>query len=161
MGKQYDRSAEDLGNIVGLEHVNLQVEDQGLTTLFYISGLGLTRDPYIMTSIDNMWVNVGRSQFHMPTCKPQVVRGHVGIVMPDRESLLQRLAKVKPFLKGTKFACKETNEHVEAGPPWGKVLRVYEPSAKRFGRVSLGIPYVEFAVPVGKADGIARFYREI
>lgn len=43
-GKQYDRSAEDLGNIVGLEHVNLQVEDQGLTTLFYISGLGLTRD---------------------------------------------------------------------------------------------------------------------
>ena len=63
-GKQYDRSAEDLGNIVGLEHVNLQVEDQGLTTLFYISGLGLTRDPYLMTSIDNMWVNVGHSQFH-------------------------------------------------------------------------------------------------
>ncbi len=28
-GKHYDRSAEDLGNIVGLEHVNLQVEDQG------------------------------------------------------------------------------------------------------------------------------------
>ena len=26
-GKQYDRSAEDLGNIVGLEHVNLQVEE--------------------------------------------------------------------------------------------------------------------------------------
>ena len=69
-GKQYDRSAEDLGNIVGLEHVNLQVEDQGLTTLFYISGLGLTRDPYLMTSIDNMWVNVGHSQFHLITGKP-------------------------------------------------------------------------------------------
>ena len=30
MDKQYDRSAEDLGNIIGLEHVNLQVEDQGV-----------------------------------------------------------------------------------------------------------------------------------
>ena len=79
-GKQYDRSAEDLGNIVGLEHVNLQVEDQGLTTLFYISGLGLTRDPYLMTSIDNMWVNVGRSQFHLITGKPQRLRGRTGLV---------------------------------------------------------------------------------
>ena len=60
MAKQYDRSAEDLGNIVGLEHVNLLVPDQGLATLFYISGLGLTRDPYLMTSVDNMWVNVGQ-----------------------------------------------------------------------------------------------------
>ena len=65
MNKQFDRSAEDLGNIVGLEHVNLQIEDQGRATLFYISGLGLTRDPFMMTSIDNMWVNVGRSQFHL------------------------------------------------------------------------------------------------
>ena len=62
MAKQYDRSAEDLGNVVGLEHVNLLVPDQGLATLFYISGLGLTRDPYLMTSVDNMWVNAGRSQ---------------------------------------------------------------------------------------------------
>src|ERR1700736_4482056 len=57
MSKQYNRKAEDLGNIVGLEHVNLQVENQVQTTLFYISGLGLTRDPYLMTSVDNMWVN--------------------------------------------------------------------------------------------------------
>ena len=75
MAKQYDRSAEDLGNIVGLEHVNLLVPDQGLATLFYISGLGLTRDPYLMTSVDNMWVNVGRSQFHLPTGKAQRLRG--------------------------------------------------------------------------------------
>ena len=30
----YDRAAEDLGNIVGLEHVNLLVEDQRPATLF-------------------------------------------------------------------------------------------------------------------------------
>ena len=48
MAKQFDRRAEDLGNIVGLEHVNLQIPDQGLATLFYVGGLGLTRDPYLM-----------------------------------------------------------------------------------------------------------------
>ncbi len=41
----YDRSAEDIGNIVALEHVNLGVADQRTATLFYMSGLGLTRDP--------------------------------------------------------------------------------------------------------------------
>jgi len=64
MASQFDRTAEDLGNIVALEHVNVLVPDQGLATLFYVSGLGLTRDPYMMTSTDNMWVNVGRS--HRP-----------------------------------------------------------------------------------------------
>jgi hypothetical protein len=28
MAQQYDRKAEDLGNITGLEHVNLQIPDQ-------------------------------------------------------------------------------------------------------------------------------------
>ena len=37
--------------------------DQRLATLFYISGLGLTRDPYLVTSVTNMWVNAGRTCF--------------------------------------------------------------------------------------------------
>src|SRR3981189_3158892 len=97
-GKQTDRSPEDLGNIVGLEHVNLQVENQVQTTLFYISGLGLTRDPYLMTSVDNMWVNVGRSQFHLITGKPQRLRGKIGLVIPDREALLKRLTNMRKLL---------------------------------------------------------------
>ena len=100
MAKQYDRSAEDLGNIVGLEHVNLLVPDQGLATLFYISGLGLTRDPYLMTSVDNMWVNVGRSQFHLPTGKAQVLRGRTAMGIPGRELLVKRLEKVTKALGG-------------------------------------------------------------
>ena len=51
MNKNYDRGAEDLGNIVALEHVNLQVGDQALATLFYVSGLGLTRDPQQRLSV--------------------------------------------------------------------------------------------------------------
>src|SRR5437868_6889228 len=38
----YDRTAEDLGNIVEIGHVNTTIPDQRLSTLFYITGLGLT-----------------------------------------------------------------------------------------------------------------------
>ncbi|MEI6162211.1 MAG: hypothetical protein WCP77_20445, partial [Roseococcus sp.] len=63
----YDRVAESLGHVVELQHVNIRVPDQIATTNFYISGLGLTRDPYLMTGTDNMWANVGISQFHLPS----------------------------------------------------------------------------------------------
>lgn len=45
MAMHYDRAREDPGNIVLLEHVDLTIPDQRLATIFYISGLGLTRDP--------------------------------------------------------------------------------------------------------------------
>ena len=95
MQQPFDRAAEDLGNSIHLEHVNVQVPDQRLATLFYVAGLGLTRDPYLMVSDSNMWVNVGRSQFHLPSKTPQVLRGHTGLVLPDRAALLHRLAAVK------------------------------------------------------------------
>jgi hypothetical protein len=158
--ERYDRAAEDLGNVVALEHVNVRIPDQRLATIFYVSGLGLTRDPYLMTGIDNMWINVGRSQFHMPTGHPQVLRGHVGLVLPDREALLRRLARVRPDLEGTRFGFAEHNGYVEATSPWGNRLRCYEPDP-RFGRIELGMPYVEFEVPKGAAAGIARFHREM
>ena len=42
---QFDRTVEDLGNIVELGHVNVTVPDQTKATAFYLMGLGLTRDP--------------------------------------------------------------------------------------------------------------------
>ena len=54
----YDRTIEDLGNVVALEHVNTRVPNQRLATLFYVSGLGLTRDPYLMTGVTNEVVPV-------------------------------------------------------------------------------------------------------
>jgi hypothetical protein len=158
--RDYDRGQEDLGNIIHLEHVNTTIPDQRLSTLFYATGLGLTRDPYLMTSTDNMWINVGRSQFHLPTNKAQVLRGHTGLVIPDREFVLRRLAGVRTELDGTRFDFRELDSCIEAVSPWGNRIRVYEPDA-RFGRIQLGMPYVEFDVPTGAADGIARFYREI
>src|SRR6195952_2027982 len=161
MQQSFDRAAEDLGNSIHLEHVNVFVPDQHLATLFYVTGLGLTRDPYLMVSDTNMWVNVGRSQFHLPSGEAQVVRGHTGLVIAGREALLDRLTRVKPKLDGTRFGFSEHNDYVEATCPWGNRMRVHEPDAARFGRITLGIPYVEFDVPVGTAQGICAFYPEI
>jgi hypothetical protein len=161
MQQPFDRASEDLGNSIHLEHVNVQVPDQRLAALFYVAGLGLTRDPYLMVSDTNMWVNVGRSQFHLPSGAPQVVRGHTGIVIAGREALLARLAAVAKKLDGTRFGFREHNDHIEAICPWGNRVRLHEPDAARFGRITLGIPYVEFDVPVGTAQRIAAFYPRI
>src|SRR5215475_9777297 len=114
MQPTFDRAAEDLGNSIHLEHVNVQIPDQRLAMLFYVAGLGLTRDPYLMVSDSNMWVNVGRSQFHLPSGPAQVLRGHTGIVISGREALLDRLAAVRGKLDGTSFSFSEHNDHVEA-----------------------------------------------
>ena len=161
----FDRCAEDLGNIVELGHVNVTVPDQRLATLFYITGLGLTRDPYLMTGTDNMWANVGRAQFHLPSRDPsmpgQVVRGTTGLVLPDLQALLGRLAKVQPMLKDTRFSYLETNNAVEVTCPWGNRIRCHAPDPTQFGPFALAMPYVEFDVPKGVLPGIVRFYQQI
>ena len=160
MASHFDRARQDLGNIVLLEHVNVGITDQRLATLFYISGLGLTRDPYLMTGVENMWVNVGRHQFHLPTGANQLVRGHVGLVVPDLAALKNRLQKVAPLLAETRFSWKERDGAIEATCPWGNRYRCHEPAAA-FGDTELAIAYVAFDVPPGAARPIARFYQEV
>src|SRR6267378_6337871 len=85
--KTYDRTAADLGNIVNLGHVNVQITDQRLATHYYVSGLGLTRDPFLNTGARLMWINVGMAQLHLPMGRPDVLRGVTGLVVPDRAAL--------------------------------------------------------------------------
>lgn len=160
MDQHYDRAVENLGNVVSLEHVNTRIPDQRISTLFHVTGLGFTRDPYLMTSTDNMWINIGRSQFHLPTGGPQVLRGRIGLVVPDLAALARRLTKVRGQLEGTRFDFREEDGYIDAISPWGNRLRCHAPHA-RFGRVNLGLPYVAFDVPRNSAAGIARFYREL
>ena len=159
--KKYDRTTADLGNIVNIGHVNVCITDQHLATHFYVSGLGLTRDPFLNTSARNMWINVGMSQFHLPTGAPDMLRGTTAIVVPDRAELLARLAEVRKPLEGTKFTFRESNDCVETTCPWGNRINVHTPDESRFGRIVLGIPYIEFEVRPGTAERIARLYREI
>lgn len=156
----YDRRRDALGSIVALEHVNTTVPDQRLATLFYVAGLGLTRDPYLMVDDENVWVNAGRQQFHLPTRGAQVLRGHVGLVVPDLDALEARLAHVAPKLAGTRYAWVRDARCVTATSPWGNVIRCYAPQPC-FGAMTLGLPYVAFDVPAGAAAGIARFYRAV
>lgn len=159
--KKYDRKNEDVGNIIGLEHMNVLIGDQIKATLFYVKALGFTRDPFMMTNADNMWINLGRSQFHLPTGKPQVLRGRTGLVVSSHEKLLERLKSTRQDLRGTKFRYSSDKKRkvIDVVCPWGNRFRCHEAGA--FGKMRVGMPYIQFDVRVGTAGGIAGFYREI
>ncbi|HEY2528014.1 MAG TPA: hypothetical protein VGJ20_08720 [Xanthobacteraceae bacterium] len=159
--QHYDRAAQDTGNIIGIGHVNTCISDQHLATHYYVTGLGLTRDPFLNTGARNMWINVGMSQFHLPMGNPDVLRGVTGLVVPDRAALLDRLAQVRKPLADTKFEFRESNDCVETVCPWGNRIHVHTPDAARFGRIVLGMPYIRFDVRRGTAARIARFYHEV
>jgi hypothetical protein len=155
-----DYSDEDVGNIVLLEHVNVQVPDQALAIAFYIVGLGFTRDPYLNYGLGNMWANVGEQQFHLPTRPAQVIPGHIGVVIPDLDSLKDRLTSLEKTLAGTEFSWSAKADHLAVTCPWGNRFRCY-PAGPNFGDMALGIPYVEFLVAPGRAAAIARFYEQV
>ena len=157
---QFDRTHESVGNIVLLEHVNVTQNDQRPTSIFWLQGLGCTRDPYMHVSDGNMWINIGRQQIHSPTNRPQVLRGQVGVVMPDFEIARAGLASIGQKLDGTRFAWDDQGDVIDATCPWGNRIRCHAPQA-RFGPMRLGIPYVELPVARGAAAGIARFYQQI
>ena len=157
---KYDRKTQDVGNILGMEHVNVTVPDQELALRFYISGLGLTRDPYMMVGPENMWVNVGDQQFHLPTRDPQVFTGCIGLVVSDLDALQRRLTRLEDKLAGTAFGWKARKDYVEVTCPWGNQLRCHAPGPE-FGDISLGMPYVEVLVKPRTARGIADFYRTV
>ena len=155
----YDRAAENVGNVQLLEHVNVTVPDQSIASMFYVTGLGFTRDPYIDFGTLNMWVNLGDQQFHLPTSKAQVLRGHTGVVVPSLEGLQKRLKFAARGLGDTKFGCVEGDDHLTLTCPFGNTIKAYEPSA--FPRMDLGMPYVCLSVPPGTKEGIVRFYEQV
>ena len=155
--RRFNRTEEDFGNVLNMEHINLTVPDQQLAALFYVTGLGFTRDPYIDFGTFNMWINVGEQQFHLPKREAQKFRGHIGVVVPDLEGLKRRLDFIDRPMQGTAFSREERNDHIALRCPWGNDIRAFGPG---FG-TSLGIPFAVVDVPPGAADGIARFYNEV
>ena len=156
----YDRSIQNIGNILLMEHVNVLVPDQQIAINFYISALGLTRDPYMMVGQDNLWANAGKQQFHLPTRGQQVLRGHIGIEIQDMDSLKYRLDAAKPLLEGTQYRYSVEGDEVEVIGPWGNKFLCSQ-GATAGNEMPVGIRYVEFTVPMGTTRGIARFYNEI
>jgi hypothetical protein len=168
--KQYDRATQDVGNIVHLEHFNCCIDDQRLAVLFYVVGLGATRDPYIFPGMENIWLNFGRTQVHMPSRavppKAERLRGTAGFVVPSLDELKKRLEHAGKEMKRviperkTHFDWREKDGAIEATDPWGTRVRCHAPSPE-YGPTDLGLVYVDFDVPPGTAEGIARFYTEV
>jgi hypothetical protein len=156
---EFDRTTQDVGNVLLLEHLNLTVPDQALAALFYVSGLGLTRDPYIDFGTRNMWINAGEQQFHLPLGKPQRFRGHIGIVVPDLGQLHERLRRIEAGLRGTAFAWAPADDHTQVTCPWGNRFQARDRGTE--GVMDLGLAYLDMQVPPDSADGIARFYRGV
>ncbi len=162
MQRQFDRAVEDTGNVILLEHVNFTVPDQVVAHLFYVSGLGFTRDPYMdfgTLGIDNFWVNAGETQFHLPKGKPQVFRGTIDLMIPDLDDLRRRLDQVGRRLRETKFGFEVHDDHFAVTCPWGNRFRCIEPPAD--SRVGLGIRKLDMQVPPTAAAGIASFYHTV
>ena len=112
-----------------------------------------------MVADTNMWINVGRSQFHLPTGKPQVVRGHTGLVIAGREALLDAPRRGREASSKAPSSASASTTTTSRRPVRGAIeCAATSRTPARFGRISLGIPYVEFDVPVGTAKAIAAFY---
>src|SRR3954468_15944874 len=166
---KYDRATQDVGNIVHLEHYNCCIDDQRLAVLFYVVGLGATRDPYIFTGLENIWLNFGRTQVHMPSRavppKTERLRGTAGFVVPSLDELAKRLQYAGEEMNRVvgssgEFSFEKKKDCIEATDPWGTRVRCHAPSAE-YGPTELALAYVDFDVPPGTVDGIARFYNEI
>ncbi len=122
MARKFDRGVEDVGNILALEHLNLTVPDQATAALFYVSGLGFTRDPYVdfgVFNFNNMWVNVGDQQFHLPQGKAQRLPRHDRL---DGAGSRQAALAARPgrqIVVGTQFSAGKstttTSGHVSVG----------------------------------------------
>jgi len=158
----FDRSTEDVGNIVEFGHLNLRVPDQPRALMFYVMVLGLSRDPQERTGTDNAWINVGRNQFHLPVGhSAQVLRGTIHLVMPDLAALARRIDSYARRMAGTVFESHVRGDRIELRCPWGNRVVVHAPDVARFGPHRLGMPCLEIDVAAGTAEGIARFYEQV
>jgi len=155
----FDRKGKDTGNLVFLEHINLRVPDQVLATEFYISALGMTRDPYYMVGTDNFWANQGEQQLHLQEGPAQHFRGEIVIVVRETGQVSQWLANPGRHLAGTKCSWESQGDQIVATCPWGNRYRLVEkwPGYNR----KRGIPSTLIEVPVGTAGAIASFYQEV
>ncbi len=123
------RGRADVGAVVGLDHVNLQVPEFLAGQLFFADGLGLTPD--IATSFSRRggpgvaWYNLGRQQFHVLAPAPgeapvpaDVVRGRFHLAVGGSlRALLGRLRALEEtgVFAGTSFGFRPVSEEGGGG----------------------------------------------
>jgi len=160
----HDPSFPEVGSIVHFEHVNFEVDDHDMATVFFMGGLGFTRDPYKRADETNMGVNVGMQQFHLPRRgnATSPFPGEIGLVVPDLTGIRNRLARLQSLGKfdDTPFQATDDGNTLQIISPFGIELRLHAFGTLSFLR-PLGIAYLDIPVPPGTTGGIRAFYREI
>jgi hypothetical protein len=163
MTEHFPKVLPEVGGILHLDHINFQVSDHDLATVFFIGGLGLTRDPFRRADETNMGVNVGLQQFHLPRrgATPPF-SGLIGLIVPDLDIIrlrLSRLNKLQKF-KDTPYEANFEDNAAKITSPFGFCIRLHSSKSMHFLK-PLGIGYVEIPVPNGVADDILKFYCEV
>ena len=154
----------EVGSILHLEHFNFVVQDHDMVTTFFMNGLGFTRDPFRRADETNIGVSVGMQQFHLPrrgdTTPP--FAGEVGLVVPGIPAIKARLRRLQRMgkFKATPYRYEANNGTPLVTSPFGIRLRLHSAGSIPFQR-PLGIAYVDISIEPGKAQAIARFYRQI
>jgi len=150
--------------MVHFDHVNFETPDHDMATIFFMNGLGLTRDPYRRADERNMGVNVGLQQFHLPRRgkKTPPFHGVIGVVHPDIPGVLERLKLLDQMGKfaNTPYSLDDRGDFVSLTTPFGYKLNLHSEGTLPFLR-PLGIVYAEIPVPVGSAGSIGRFYFKV
>uniref|UniRef100_A0A7S0RHK1 VOC domain-containing protein n=1 Tax=Pyramimonas obovata TaxID=1411642 RepID=A0A7S0RHK1_9CHLO len=170
-------TCQDVGNIVHLEHINLNVPDQTLAAIFYRRGLGLTiddpkdreRSEEELSSTRQIWYNIGRQQFHIiKEPEAQVLAGRIHLYTPKLQALLSRLAAVAPRLAGTRFAFGQLIPSKEDLPscfevtcPWGNKFVVWGSNPVAGAQMDTGIACIEVRCARGAGAHIQAFYAEV
>mmetsp|Transcript_5289 Transcript_5289/g.14509 ORF Transcript_5289/g.14509 Transcript_5289/m.14509 type:complete len:652 (+) Transcript_5289:216-2171(+) len=120
-----------LGNVLLLEHINLNTQHPEAALTFYLRGLGLAQDPRMGEVVDGkvyvnrtMWLNAGLSQLHMPITtrgasgpRDNVLRGTIHVDVPSLSKARARLEALvgAAELSGTCFSYQAFDDmHVPA-----------------------------------------------
>jgi hypothetical protein len=155
----------EIGGIVHLEHFNFEMLEHEWATLFFMNGLGLTRDPYKRTDETNMGVNIGLQQLHLPRrgrATPPFI-GEIGLMVPGVrvvEARLERLANLGKFEGSVYEILESAEEELLVRSPWGVVIRLLEAGSVPFSK-PLGLVYVDIPVRPGLAKPLTDFYKKV
>lgn len=107
-----DDTHEDVGNIVGFEHINLTYADSAAAISFYVNLIGCTLDPVASPSKPlTLWFNYGKTQFHIPRQEGlQTVGGSIGLIIPQSafDTMMKRYDIIKslPEFQNSKLSIK-------------------------------------------------------
>lgn len=155
----------EIRGILHLEHFNFEGADHDIATIFFMNGLGFTRDPYRRVDETNMGVNIGMQQFHLPRRGNPTppFYGEVGLIVPNLpliKARLERLAEMGKF-DGTPYNLAMLDDGtMRVMSPFGISLRLYSPGSIPFLR-PLGLAYIDIPVEPGKTEPLEKFYRDL